>query len=516
MMKTQLTVLDNGITKQNTKMKGQNMKMTNAMRMKLFILATSAMAMTAAHLTAQVFTTLHTFTGGSDGANPYGSLILSGNTLYGAALLGGSYDYGTVFKVNTDGTGFRLLESFNGAYDAAYPGYLLLSGNTLYGGGGGTGTSGTLFAVSTNGTGFTNLHIFTTISAPHYTNSDGAEVWGPLILSGNTLYGAASVGGSGASGMVFAVNTNGTSFTALHSFAATSPPFNIQELSTEFPPYTNEDGAYPDAGLILSGNTLYGTTGCGGSWGWGTVFAVSTNGTGFTNLYSFTGGSDGAFPVTGLVLSGNTLYGSATWGGTNRSGTVFALNTDGTGFTVLHVFTATNVPYSWPPRSTINSDGAWPLASLIVSGNTLYGTAFDGGIHGQGTVFAVNADGTGFTNLHSFTGGKDGANPEGALILSGNTLYGMARYGGAYSDGTVFSLSFPPQLTILPSETNVILTWPTNYAGFDYTGYTLESTTNLGPSAVWATNAPAPVVVNGQNIVTNPITGTQQFFRLTQ
>jgi uncharacterized repeat protein (TIGR03803 family) len=493
----------------------KNMKMMNAMRMKLFCLATFAMAMTAAHLTAQVFTTLHTFTGGSDGANPYGGLILSGNTLYGAALLGGGSDYGTVFKVNTDGTGFRLLESFNGAYDAAYPNFLLLSGNTLYGGCGGTGTSGTLFAVSTNGTGFTNLHIFTTISAPHYTNSDGAEVWGQLILSGNTLYGAASVGGSGASGMVFAVNTNGAGFTALHSFAATSPPFNIQELGTEFPPFTNEDGAYPDAGLILSGNTLYGTTGCGGSWGWGTVFAVSTNGTGFTNLYSFTGGSDGAFPGTGLVLSGNTLYGSATWGGTNRSGTVFALNTDGTGFTVLHVFTATNVPYVYPPKSTTNSDGAWPFAGLILSGNTLYGTAFDGGIHGKGTVFAVNADGTGFTTLHSFNGGKDGANPQGALILSSNTLYGTARAGGLDSEGTVFSLSFRPQLTIIPSETNVILTWPTNYAGFDYTGYTLESTTNL-VSPVWATNSPAPVVVNGQNVVTNFISGTQQFFRLSQ
>jgi uncharacterized repeat protein (TIGR03803 family) len=519
-MKNQLTTLDNGITKQNTKMEGQNMKnmkMMNAMRMKLFCVATCAMAMTAAHLTAQVFTTLHTFMGGSDGAFPEAGLVLSGNTLYGAALMGGNEDYGTVFALNTDGTGFRLLETFNGAWDAAYPNFLLLSGNTLYGGSGGTGTSGTLFAVSTNGTGFTNLHIFTTISAPHYINSDGAEVWGPLILSGNTLYGAASFGGSGGSGMVFALNTNGTGFKNLHSFAAPSVAFNPFALGigVVFPPYTNSDGAFPDAGLILSGDTLYGTTGCGGSWGWGTVFAINTNGTGFTNLYSFTGGSDGAFPYAGLILSGNTLYGTAAWGGTNRTGTVFALNTDGTGFTALHVFTATNVPYIWPPRSTTNSDGAWPFASLILSGNTLYGTTQDGGIHGKGTVFAVNADGTGFTNLHSFTGGKDGANPLAALILSGNTLYGTAREGGIYGDGTVFSLSFRPQLTIIPSETNLILTWPTNYAGFDYTGYTLESTTNL-VSPVWATNSPAPVVVNGQNIVTNTISGTQQFYRLIQ
>jgi hypothetical protein len=70
-------------------------------------------------------------------------------------------------------------------------------------------------------------------------------------------------------------------------------------------------------------------------------------------------------------------------------------------------------------------------------------------------------------------------------------------------------------MTIIPSATNLILTWPTNYAGFDYTGYTLQSTTNLG-SPVWTTNSPTPVVVNGQNTVTNPISGTQEFYRLSQ
>jgi uncharacterized repeat protein (TIGR03803 family) len=138
-----------------------------------------------------------------------------------------------------------------------------------------------------------------------------------------------------------------------------------------------------------------------------------------------------------------------------------------------------------------------------------------GGSRGMGTLFAVNTDGTGFTNLYNFNGSRDGANPYGGLILSGNTLYGTAYGGGSSGNGTVFSLSFPPQLTIIPSETNLILTWPTNYAGFDYTGYTLEFTTNL-VSPVWATNSPAPVVVNGQNVVTNTISGTQQFYRLSQ
>ena len=97
-----------------------------------------------------------------------------------------------------------------------------------------------------------------------------------------------------------------------------------------------------------------------------------------------------------------------------------------------------------------------------------------------------------------------------------NTLYGTASSGGLSGVGTVFSLSFTPQLTITPSATNLILTWPTNYAGFDYTGYNLQSTTNLVSSAIWTTNSTTPVIVNGQNTVTNPISGTQQFFRLRQ
>ena len=99
---------------------------------------------------------------------------------------------------------------------------------------------------------FTNLHSFTLLN--NYTNSDGARPYAGLILSGNTLYGTAFYGGSSGNGTVFAVHTNGTGFTNLHSFTA----FSV--LSS-----TNSDGANPEAGLILSGNTLYGTAYGGGS-----------------------------------------------------------------------------------------------------------------------------------------------------------------------------------------------------------------------------------------------------------
>jgi uncharacterized repeat protein (TIGR03803 family) len=105
-------------------------------------------------------------------------------------------------------------------------------------------------------------------------------------------------------------------------------------------------------------------------------------------------------------------------------------------FTTLHSFTATN------GVAGTNSDGAYPYGGLITnaSGNTLYGTASRGGSSGQGTVFAVNTDGAGFTNLHSFTG-PDGANPYAGLVLSGNTLFGTAAGGGGFGAGTVFSVN---------------------------------------------------------------------------
>jgi uncharacterized repeat protein (TIGR03803 family) len=135
-------------------------------------------------------------------------------------------------------------------------------------------------------------------------------------------------------------------------------------------------------------------------------------------------------------------------------------------------------------------------------------------------VFSVNTDGTGFTNLHNFTStsspgtNSDGAGPYASLLLSGNTLYGTTSGGGGFGYGTVFSLSFTPQLSITFSGPNVVLSWPTNVGGFDYTSYTLQSTANLNPPVFWSTNSPAPVVVNGQLTVTNPISGPEQYYRL--
>jgi uncharacterized repeat protein (TIGR03803 family) len=390
----------------------------------------------------------------------------------------------SVLGINTDG-----------AKPLAGP---ILSGNTLYGTAyiGGNNGKGAVFAVNTDSSGFTNLHSFTTLLGPFPpTNSEGADPRGGLLISGNTLYGTANAGGSSGVGTVFAVSTNGTGFTNLYNFSG------------------GDDGVNPQGGLVLAGSTLYGTTFNGGTNGNGTVFAINTNGAGFTKLYSFTaknyngvtGGmtnSDGTNPYAGLILSGGTLYGTASTGGDSDfgSGTVVAINTNGAGFTNLHSLTY--------------ADGASPFAGLILSGKTLYGAAAFRGSSGYGTLFAVNTNGTGFTNYYNFSGGSDGAYPEGSVILSGNTLYGTAEGGDSSSaNGNVFSLAlvFAPRLNIIRSGTNVIVTW-TNTAS----GFTLLFTTNLVSPAVWTTNSPLPVVINGQNTVTNPIAGTKKFYRLVK
>jgi uncharacterized repeat protein (TIGR03803 family) len=429
---------------------------------------------------AQTFTSLHSFTGGNDGANPSAGLIISGNTLYGTTAGGGSSGNGTVFAVNTNGSGFTNLYSFSGGNGGANPqAALILSGNILYGTveRGGSADEGAVFAVETNGSGFTILYSFT-------GGNDGAHPFAGLILSGNTLYGTTFRGGSSGEGAVFAVNTNGSGFTNLYSFTG------------------GNDGDNPQAGLILSGNTLYGTTFRGGSAGGGAVFAVNTNGSGFTNLYSFSGGNDGANPQVALILSGNTLYGTTANGGSSGYGTVFAINTNGSGFTNLYSFSGGN-------------DGANPQAGLILSGNTLYGTTANGGSSGSGTVFAVNTNGSGLTNLYSFTGGSDGNYPQADLILSGNTLYGTTE--GFTGNGSVFALGLPGaqasalSLSVAFSSGNaVVISWPS-----PSTGFVLQQNTNV-EATNWTTSG-FTISDDGTNksITISPAAG-YLFFRLKQ
>jgi uncharacterized repeat protein (TIGR03803 family) len=418
-----------------------------------------------ARVSAQTFSTLYSFTTTSalyptnrDGAHPRAGLILSGASLYGTAKSAGSSSNGTLFAFNLGSSAFTNLHTFTGFLasfhtnaDGANPvAPLLVSGTRLFGTthGGGASSNGTVFALNLDGSGFTNLHTFTAVSGANATNRDGANPGAGLIASGNTLYGTAENGGTNGYGTVFALNTDGSGFTNLYSFTAANPVTG-----------TNRDGANPAAGLILSGNTLYGVAPYGGRSANGTVFALNTNGSAFTNLHDFPAffgsaytNAEGANPLGDLILAGNRLYGTTDFGGTNGNGSVFALNTDGSAFRALYSFTALDA------TGTTNSDGANPRAGLSLSGNTLYGVAQFGGPAGNGTLFALNTNGNSFSVLHSFSANPSYTNSDGVwpsgLMAAGTTLYGTAEYGGATGSGTVFSLalavtnSMPPPLLV--------------------------------------------------------------------
>jgi uncharacterized repeat protein (TIGR03803 family) len=237
---------------------------------------------------------------------------------------------------------------------------------------------------------------------------------------------------------VAATSANATHETILHNFVA-------------FP-----RGANPQANLVAdSAGNLYGTTLNGGRYGFGTVFELTPDKNGKwtqTVLHSFTGGSDGAHPVAGLIFDDTgSLYGTTINGGIvtqscpygNGCGVVFEL-TPGPHGTWTEM-----VLYSFKP----SNDGESPSASLIFnSAGHLFGTTQFAGNFKAGTVFELTRGSNGVwteTILYVFSGGADGANPMASLILdSTGNLYGTTQYGGnlncdlnGVGCGTVFKLT---------------------------------------------------------------------------
>ena len=421
--------------------------------MKIFVLFV-VLVLSGATLPAQTYSIIHSFAN-SDGRQPY-NLVVSGDTLYGTTPSGGDNDQGSMFKINTDGTGFSLLYSpFYVNYDSHMG--LLLSGNMLFGSDGSD-----LFVACLNETNYAILPV---------AGGDLADC-NPLVLSGFTLYGTTSFS-------IFSLNTDGTSFTTMKSFTG-SP-----------------DGLDSEAGLVLGGNTLYGTTYSGGTnYNHGTVFKINTDGMGYAVLHSFSNALDGMNPQADLVLNGSQLYGTTCKGGIAGYGTVFVINTNGTGYRVLNNFS--NSP-----------DGANPEAGLLLVGGTLYGTTVDGGSSGDGTVFQMNTNGMGYAVVHNFLGSPvDGAGPAGKLVVGSDGLYGTTAGGGTNSGtGTIFRLTLPPpQLQVTTAGNSPTVFWSND--GFSHN---LQTTTNLA-SGPWTTVSNGVPLVGLQ--ITNGASQPQAFFRL--
>jgi uncharacterized repeat protein (TIGR03803 family) len=263
---------------------------------------------------------------------------------------------------------------------------------------------------------FTVLHSFGAV--PHGAYPSSAVI---RDATGN-LFGTTEGGGGGGAGAVYEVDDAGHQ-KVLYSFTG------------------GADGGSPVAPVTAdSAANLYGTTNRGGSTGSGVLFKIGNTGN-ESVLYSFTGGTDGYFLVSGVVLdSAGNLYGAAAYGGIQPGfsgyGTIYKLDAEGN-FNVLYTFTG-------------GTDGGYPNGVILDAAGNIYGTAGGGGSTGNGVVFKVDAGGH-ETVLYNFTGGADGGSPFSGSVVSdfAGGLYGTTSGGGASGAGVVFKLDKSGNETVL-------------------------------------------------------------------
>lgn len=414
-------------------------------------------------------------------STPVSTLVLAPDgSFYGTSRYGGTYDFGTVFKLSPAGT-YQVIYNFTGGDDGANPNAGLVVGpdGQLYGTCqyGGIENAGAVFKMTTGG----SITLLQTL----FGSYDGAEPLGALALgTNNVLYGTTSVGGQYGFGTVFQVTTNDF-FNKIHDFSGS-------------------DGSSPAAALTFGADgLLYGTTEYGGANNYGTVFQMSLAGT-INWDFSFNN-TNGAYP-TGPMVQGSDLafYGTTGYGGTNGFGSVFKVTAVGT-FAPLYSL----------PGETLGSN---PLAGLVPGGNNnLYGSVAYGGTNEFGALFVISTSG-GFLSLYNFTGGSDGANPMANLCRSGSyNFYGSDVLGGTNYGGSVY------QLTLLHFNAAKLTTGPTAIysggGGAPSSGFNILTSTNMAvPITSWTSVGSGTFDTNGLFSFTNNVSPLEKsrFYTLQQ
>lgn len=393
---------------------------------------------------------LHSFTGGNDGIDPAATLVAdSAGNLYGTTVSGGTGTLctsgcGTVFELSPIAGGKwkeKVLYSFTGGNDGKNPygGVILdskgdLYGTTVAGGSGGTCAGdgcGVVFLLSKAGKSWVETVMY------NFTGGkDGFGPGGALVFdNAGNLYGTTPDGGNlnkcngGGCGVVYQISPvrgGGWKQTVLHTFTG------------------GTDGAVGSLGPLFLEKTgnLFGVTELAGdaTCQCGTVFELVAGAGGtwkFRTVYAFKGLPNAGFPYGGVIADAKgNLYGTTYFGGANGMGSVFKLTHASSGKW------SESLLYSFKT----GTDGNSPTPTLVFDKHgSLYGTTSAGGdANGDGTVFKLTPASGGKWKesvVHRFKNSPDGANPYYGLVLdkAGN-LYGTTAVGGAGS-GVVFEIA---------------------------------------------------------------------------
>jgi uncharacterized repeat protein (TIGR03803 family) len=500
------------------------------MARRLFVITFTIVATVSHAFAGYIINTLTSFPGTTVSNNLQPGVIVSGNTIIGVNVNNG----GTVYSLPTSGGTLTTLSSFSPTTAGTPQATPILVGSTLYGTGsnpgavysvpvtGGpltrlasvTGPSAGVAAMGSNLYGLEGLgDIFSepiTGGTPTVLASLDANTFNTLLISGNTIYGVASAGVStDQDGFVFSLPITGGTPTILGVF-------------------NGANGQGPHCTLLLSGNTLYGTTNGGGSSGDGVVFSLPVTGGTPIDIATFNG-VDGASPTGTLALVGNTLYGTTLGGGpnfpTNNVGVVFSVPITGGTPSVVAPFD--------------NVTGTHPWAGLTAVGSTFYAATRNGGTNNAGTVISVVESLITLSDIAptSFGGNIATLTPQNpSQTFSASTagyssaalwnsptqaeVYGLnitdsnpanlaadlsalaAQINGeSFSEFSVSATTTDPTGGALPGSYNLFLTFtnialnsPTTYFGFDLTQFTANSDT-LRASAVAAVPEPATAAI---------------------
>jgi uncharacterized repeat protein (TIGR03803 family) len=372
--------------------------------------------------TTNAYTKKIDFAGSANGANPYGSLMItSGGKVFGLTSNGGANGLGTLFEYTPTTNTLTKKVDFTAA-NGAYPFCDLTeaSNNRLYGV---TPTNGSIFEYNPATNAFAKKIDLGANNAPF--------AYGTLVKGSNgKLYGMSSGGGISSEGLLFEYDASTNTFTKKIDFT----------LAT---------GLLPYGGLLLASNgNFYGLMSQGGIADNGVLFEYNASTNTYTKKVDLSTSLFGSYPQGGLMrASNNKLYGMAKDGGANNEGVIFEIDPITNTFTKKYDF--------------VETSGSFPQGDLAQALNgKLYGLTSEGGATGDGTIFEFDPISGVYTKKHDFDE-TNGSEPFGSLVLaSNNKLYGATSSGGAEGYGVIFE--YDP-------ATNLF----TKKADFDYltTGY---------------------------------------------
>lgn len=395
---------------------------------------------------------------GANGWNPSSPLIKQGDFLYGTTSRGGTNDNGVVFKIKTNGDEFTVLkDDFAGDISVMPNGNLVIIENTIYGATsqGGTGNAGLIYKINTDGTAFEVLNDLGTLEGSNPTG---------LTLYESNLYGM-TVNGGYSGGIIFKVEPSGDNFAVLHRFDkqnGANPSAALTVLNDQLFGYTNNgeynygvvfsidpDGSnyrkiidieatnsgYSSQGpLVVTPLKGYGFTNGGGVYNNGVIYSLDPDGQNYQVLHNFSG-IDGAMPTGYMVLSNDTLFGMTQEGGTNGTGIIFSYTLDNNHYNKLYDFNY--------------ASGHYPNGPVTKLGSKIYGVAGSGGTDNRGILFEMNTDGSEYKTIIDFAE-TDITRPRGPVLHLNSVFYGIASnfstdYLMVYSvglDGTDFKVLY--------------------------------------------------------------------------